>query len=135
MSVRSHLLAAITPLAMWIGVSYGFERLIESKVAQTTQIDIRLPKQSLRTCGVEKLRLSTHVARVKDLSTTGLIVQLQSEPPTNLTVLPLTNDRVRIEGGWLLRNHSPALESLYKDQIDLIAGILLECNANGVAAK
>jgi hypothetical protein len=135
MSVASHLLAAIAPLAVWIGFTYGVERLFDGKVAQTTQLDIRLPKQFVRTCGVEKLRASKHVAQVKDLLNVGLTVDLQSEPATSVTVLPVTEDRVRIQGAWLLKNHSHELELLYKSQIDQIAGVLLECNTSGAPAK
>ena len=128
MSLRSHVFAAVVPLVAWVGIEHLSTVVLEGKAAEIYQLDIRMSKQALRTCGVAKLRASTKISRVlEDNMFGGLIVELGPNSGFGVDLMPISEVRTRIRVSWPSRDQSPETFRRAQAAADTIAEIVVPC--------
>ncbi len=127
MSIASHLLAAVLGVGIATGVYLAGDFLVASKAVAVEDLDIRLSKQQLMTCGVERLRALPHVRRIEN-STGGLLVTSNAVPPSQQHVMPVSADRVRLTEAWGADEDSPERRIQARKNLDALADALIGCS-------
>ena len=129
MSLRSHILAAALPIAALAGGAYTWSEFFEGKLVESSQLDVFLPKEQLRTCGVAKLRSIDGQPRVKDDGVGGLALEYSGEPKMSLWVRSVSDHRTRIQATWRRQDDKPEVRSSYERLSAAVAEHLAQCMA------
>lgn len=125
MSIASHLVAAVVGAGALLGVDAMYKLFMEPKLVRSANLDVRMSRQNLRTCGVKKLRASPLVDRLMDDGTDGLMIYLRApDAPSFVSAKARTPLRVRLDTGWPEASHSYAMERHAIGRLEEIAEVL-----------